>query len=368
MANVYGPDTNWENEYKYLSKLAETGTEGQKKWAQNQMNVLNDAYAQYLTGNDAKPAAVDNVSNNYINEIYQQQLEARRAAIESAYKQNIASLDRTAEQIPVTYQSARNQAAGQAAISQKNFDEYAAASGLNSGAAAQARLASNTALQSTLGSISQAEAQALADIELQRRQLEEQYRAEIAAAIAESNAEKARTLYNEYVRQQGALADAKRVAADEAYRQRTLAMQEADTDYERKLKAAEIAYKLYGDTSLYNQLFGISAPSYAAVRTPSYTPVGTPSDNSEPKPNAPTIPTIQATLNSMKAAGASKDARLAALLDAYKGGLITTSAYMMMYNQIRDEDTPTANKIVQDNPGMYSNEARIGKAQKDWSR
>lgn len=350
MANVYGPDTNWENEYKYLSKLAETGTEGQKKWAQNQMNVLNDAYAQYLTGNDAgyvtKPAAVDNVSNNYINEIYQQQLEARRAAIENAYKQNTASLDRTAEQIPVTYQSARNQAAGQAAISQKNFDEYAAASGLNSGAAAQARLASNTALQSTLGSISQAEAQALADIELQRRQLEERYRAEIAAAIAESNAERARTLYNEYVRQQGALADAKRVAADEAYRQRTLAMQEADTDYERKLRAAEIAYKLYGDTSLYNQLFGISAPSYTAVGTPSYAAVGTggnlnpknsPQNNSEPKPNAPTIPTIQATLNSMKAAGASKDARLAALLDAYRGGLITTSAYMTMYNQIRDE-------------------------------
>lgn len=357
MANVYGPDTNWENEYKYLSKLAETGTEGQKKWAQNQMNVLNDAYAQYLTGNDAgygaKPAAVDNVSNNYINEIYQQQIKARRAAIESAYKQNTASLDRTAEQIPVTYQSARNQAAGQAAISQKNFDEYAAASGLNSGAAAQARLASNTALQSTLGSISQAEAQALADIELQRRQLEDQYRAEIAAAIAESNAEKARTLYNEYVRQQEALADTKRVAADEAYRQRTLAMQEADTDYERKLRAAEIAYKLYGDTSLYNQLFGISAPSYTAVGTPSYAAVGTPpyaadspKDNSEPEPNAPTIPTIQATiptiqatLNSMKAAGASKDARLAALLDAYKGGLITTSAYMTMYNQIRDERT-----------------------------
>lgn len=355
MANVYGPDTNWENEYKYLSKLVETGTEGQKKWAQNQMNVLNDAYAQYLTGNVAKPATVDNVSNNYINEIYQQQLEARRAAIESAYKQNIASLDRAAEQIPVTYQSARNQAAGQAAISQKNFDEYAAASGLNSGAAAQARLASNTALQSTLGSISQAEAQALADIELQRRQLEDRYRAEIAAAIAESNAEKARTLYNEYVRQQEALADAKRVAADEAYRQRTLAMQEADTDYERKLKeaetdyerklkAAEIAYRLYGDTSLYNQLFGISAPSYTAVRTPSYTPVGTPSDNSEPKPNVSTTPTIQtinpwiwATLNSMKVAGASKDARLAALLDAYKGGLITTSAYMTMYNLIRDE-------------------------------
>jgi len=340
MANVYGPDTNWENEYKYLSKLAETGTEGQKKWAQNQMNVLNDAYAQYLAGNVAKSDAVDNVSNNYINEIYQQQLEARRAAIESAYKQNTASLDRTAEQIPVTYQGARNQAAGQAAISQKNFDEYAAASGLNSGAAAQARLASNTALQSTLGSISQAEAQALADIELQRRQLEERYRAEIAAAIAESNAERARTLYNEYVRQQEALADAKRVAADEAYRQRTLAMQEADTDYERKLRAAEIAYKLYGDTSLYNQLFGISAPSYAAARTPSYAAVGTPpytadgTDNIEPEPYTPTTRIILGTLNSMKAAGASKDARLAALLDAYRGGLITRSAYTMAYNQI----------------------------------
>ncbi len=333
MANVYGPDTNWENEYKYLSKLAETGTEGQKKWAQNQMNVLNDAYAQYLAGNVAKSDAVDNVSNNYINEIYQQQLEARRAAIESAYKQNTASLDRTAEQIPVTYQGARNQAAGQAAISQKNFDEYAAASGLNSGAAAQARLASNTALQSTLGSISQAEAQALADIELQRRQLEERYRAEIAAAIAESNAERARTLYNEYVRQQEALADAKRVAADEAYRQRTLAMQEADTDYERKLRAAEIAYKLYGDTSLYNQLFGISAPSYTAVGTPSYA-AASPKNNIEPEPYTPTTRIILGTLNSMKAAGASKDARLAALLDAYRGGLITRSAYTMAYNQI----------------------------------
>ena len=43
----YNKNTNWDNERRYLENLAKTGNAGEQAWANNQMNVLANAQAQY---------------------------------------------------------------------------------------------------------------------------------------------------------------------------------------------------------------------------------------------------------------------------------------------------------------------------------
>lgn len=136
----------------------------------------------------------------YIEDMYAEQQKANEAALKAAYDQNVLTLDAAAQKIPGPYQAARNQAASQSEISRQGFNEYAAASGLGNGAAAQMHLSMNTALNSDLNALSREEANAMADLELQRVQLETQYKNDIAQAIADGNFAKAQALYNEAIR------------------------------------------------------------------------------------------------------------------------------------------------------------------------
>lgn len=140
-------------------------------------------------------------SDKYINDIYTGQVDAATAALDSAYQQNVNELNAAAAKIPGQYQTARNQAASQSAVERANFNEYAAASGLNSGAGGQAQLAFGNQLQANLSGITQSEADALADLDLQRTQLATKYKSDIAQAVAEGNAEKAQALREDYWRQ-----------------------------------------------------------------------------------------------------------------------------------------------------------------------
>lgn len=144
--------------------------------------------------------ATVNDYSDYIKEYHKAQEDAALADIENAYKKNTATLDRAGKEIPVQYEGARNQAAGNAARTQRNNDLYAAAAGLGSGTGAQARLATGVALQNNLNDINKAEAAAKADIELQRTQLATDYENAIAKAKANGNATLADALYKEYVR------------------------------------------------------------------------------------------------------------------------------------------------------------------------
>lgn len=135
-----------------------------------------------------------------INEAYDAAQRQAEAALQSAYEQQIASLDRAAAQIPVEYRNARNETSADAAIARQNLNEQFAASGLNTGAGGQARLAMSVAEQGNLSALQQQEAQALADLELQRAQAQIDYRAAIAEAVASNEMARAQALYNEAVR------------------------------------------------------------------------------------------------------------------------------------------------------------------------
>lgn len=137
---------------------------------------------------------------DYLNDLYDAQQKAALAALEAAYNQNVLDLDAAAAKIPGLYQTARNQTAGDAAIARQNWNEYAAATGLNSGAAGQAQLAMSNQLQSGLSSLSQAEADALAEVESERAKIKRAYQDSVAQAIAQGDLARAEALYQEAVR------------------------------------------------------------------------------------------------------------------------------------------------------------------------
>ena len=141
----------------------------------------------------------------YIEEMNRAAKEKALAELRSAYEKNVAGVDRAKQGIAPQYESARNQAAGQSELQKRQFAEYAAANGLNSGAGGQAQLAQSAALQQGLNQINTAESSAMADLELQRSQMEIEYNNAIAQANATGDYQLAQQLYQEKVRQDEAL-------------------------------------------------------------------------------------------------------------------------------------------------------------------
>lgn len=140
--------------------------------------------------------------NDYLKELYAKKKAAELAALKSAYEQNTATLDARRAQIAPVYDIARNSAANQNALSRGAFQEMAVANGLNTGTTGQAALAQDVVLQQNLSQIDREQAEKTAEIDLQRSQLDTEYRNAIAKAEATGDAELANALYEEYVRQQ----------------------------------------------------------------------------------------------------------------------------------------------------------------------
>lgn len=139
--------------------------------------------------------------SDYLKQLYADKVAAELASLKSAYEQNVNSLDAAREQIPQSYDIARNSAANQNALSRGAFNEMAVAQGLNTGTTGQAALAQDVVYQQNLSDIDRQQAQALSDLDLQRANLETTYKNAIAQAEATGNAELADALYQEYVRQ-----------------------------------------------------------------------------------------------------------------------------------------------------------------------
>lgn len=130
-------------------------------------------------------------------------IENELAGLRGAYQQSMRGYDNELKNIQKQYYGLRNDTAAQDAIARRNFDERAAASGLNSGTAGQADLARSAAYTGELARLSSAEEDARREIELQRANTETQYRQAIAQAEAQNNADLASALYQELIRVQG---------------------------------------------------------------------------------------------------------------------------------------------------------------------
>lgn len=218
------------NQYGYAAEFADKAIN-----AVAQANRGGSGYS-YSGGSGAQGV---NDYSQYISDMNKARQEAARAQLKAAYDKNMAQLNRTAEQIPVEYQNARNQAAAQSGLQAQNFNEYAAARGLNTGAGGQAQLAFRNALQGNLSSLDQAEASSLADLELQRAQAETDYNNAIAQANAQGNYELAQQLYSEKVRVDEALREQMIWKAQQDFQQ--LQFDTANSQWQQQFDASQRA-------------------------------------------------------------------------------------------------------------------------------
>lgn len=229
MRNLNDWANQYRNQYGYAAEYAEDDLSAVK----GQINYYGGSGSSSGGGTGASAGGVNDYSE-YIEEMNRAQQEAALAELRAAYEKNLAGMDRTQQSISPTYQSARNQAAGNAARQQQAFNEFAAAYGLNSGTAGQAQLAMSNALQGNLSGIDTAEADALSDLELQRGQAEIDYNNAIAQAKADGNYQLAQQLYTEKVRVDEALqAQIAQAAQNELARQQ-MAMQQSQQDWENQ--------------------------------------------------------------------------------------------------------------------------------------
>lgn len=139
--------------------------------------------------------------SGYLKNQYASALEAELAGIENAYKQSTATMDRTAQAIPKEYETQRNTVAATNALEKQAFDERANAMGLNTGTSGQAQLARSSMYQRDLAGLNAAEANALADLALQRSNRQAEYEMALVQAKAENDAALNAALYAEMVRQ-----------------------------------------------------------------------------------------------------------------------------------------------------------------------
>lgn len=140
--------------------------------------------------------------SNILKKQYAAQQEQALAELKSAYEKNTSALDEQAAAIPQQYEAARNDVAAQNAIARKNFNEQAAATGMNTGTAGQAELARSSAYQSALAGLNASQQNAQQALERDRLNLQAQYENAFAAQKAQNEAALQSALYQEMLRQQ----------------------------------------------------------------------------------------------------------------------------------------------------------------------
>lgn len=178
----------------------------------------------------------------YLVQMHRAKKQAAMAQLKSAYDKSVAELDRAENGLAGGYQAARNQTAAAHEQERRNFAQFAAANGLNSGTAGQAELARNVTLQNNMNRIGTAEADAMADLTLKRAQAENEYNAAIAQAEYTGEHDLVKALYEEKLRVQKALTDAeirRQQAALERYQLQYQAGRDAVADRQSDSEQAD---------------------------------------------------------------------------------------------------------------------------------
>ena len=149
----------------------------------------------------------------YINDIYDRQKESTLRTLKSAYDSNVASIDTAKKALDTNSYEAKREATGDAAITRQRLNEAFAANGLNTGAVGQANLALLNQKAANLNKIDLARQQAQQEYDAQKAALMQTYQAEVKSAIQQNDAQRAQALYAAWKEQQ---AQAHAIAAAQA--------------------------------------------------------------------------------------------------------------------------------------------------------
>lgn len=161
-----------------------------------------------------------------INQIYDAQRRAREEELKAAYDRSMSDYQAARDKIAPEYQKQANDLSVQYERNRQNFNNQAAATGINSGTASQAALARGGEYQRDFGNLRTAEANATAEADRQMANLTAEYQANIRAALADNDYKKAQALLDEY-----------------------------NNGYQRDLKNAQILAE-FGDFSAFANLYG----------------------------------------------------------------------------------------------------------------
>ena len=175
----------------------------------------------------------------YINDIYDRQKESTLRTLKSAYDSNVASIDTAKKALDTNSYEAKREVTGDAAITRQRLNEAFAANGLNTGAVGQANLALLNQKAANLNKINLAQQQAQQEYDAQKAALMQTYQAEVKSAIQQNDADRAKALYAAWKEQQAktyAEEQAKKLAEEQA---KAPAAKQAKTPYKRKKRAPE---------------------------------------------------------------------------------------------------------------------------------
>ena len=175
----------------------------------------------------------------YINDIYDRQKESTLRTLKSAYDSNVASIDTAKKALDTNSYEAKREAAGDAAITRQRLNEAFAANGLNTGAVGQANLALLNQKAANLNKIDLAKQQAQQEYDAQKAALMQTYQAEVKSAIQQNDAQRAQALYAAWKEQQAKIyaeEQAKKLAEEQ---DKALAAKQTKTPYKRKKKSPE---------------------------------------------------------------------------------------------------------------------------------
>lgn len=246
--------------YQYTQAMARGDTTAAQA-AHAQAEKIRSAYG-YSTTDGSDKILIDTPYNvqkqglqtatpgyDQLKELYAAQQAAALQNLKTAYDSNMQDVNAAQAKIAPLYQAQRNQTASTSAVNRANFNEQAAAAGLNTGAGSQAALSQANALTNNINTLNSKEAEANTDIETQRLKLQTQYNNAIAQAQADNNAALAQALYNEYVRVDNSLVEtsANQAQINNTYSQ--LVNQYKQQDYENKLTQATNIANATGDYS-----------------------------------------------------------------------------------------------------------------------
>lgn len=226
----------------------------------------------------------------YINDIYDRQKESTLRTLKSAYDSNVSSIDTAKKALDTNSYEAKREVAGDAAITRQRLNEAFAANGLNTGAVGQANLALLNQKAANLNKIDLAKQQAQQEYDAQKAALMQTYQAEVKSAIQQNDADRARAIYAAWKEQQ-----AKIYAEEQA---KKLAEEQAKALAAKQTKAA----------------------STGSSRKTTYR--RTSSGSRKSAPETATDSAYNELVKGLETIG-TKDARFAAIEQAYKEGLLT---------------------------------------------
>ena len=150
------------------------------------------------SGSVTMPAYADPERTKAINAMYDANVNAQKANLQSSYNENLSNYEANRESIAKRYQQQRNMAATDYERQRRNFNEQAMMNGLNTGTGAQAQLAQNAAYQKAQGQINAAEGTDVSTLERNIADLKVRYQDDINTAVAENDYKLAAALLDEY--------------------------------------------------------------------------------------------------------------------------------------------------------------------------